>query len=152
MKRSQAAVLALLTLLLGSILAGCGSQPQTAEAFFKGSLNFAPPANSMRDFQGERSDAFPAFLTRGSAHYIADAAFFAALTQDTKFFVLNDANRPIHETDCRDLPGDFTYWTSEPISTNGKVCYTGTFMPYRHFIIWDAATGDTRHFFDTIRQ
>lgn len=139
-------------ILLIVLLTGCGTGGgMSSKEFFKGYLNLEPPPKGISDFSGESEDRFPVFLSRGYYKYRADPSYFEALVEHAKFFETSETNERIHQVQCSEIPQDFSYWTSEVINTQGKVCYKGTFVPYIHYIIYDPTTQRVYHFFEGTR-
>ncbi len=142
-------------IILHMILVGCRVENRmTVETFYLRSLNLDQIPREVSDLQGEGSDSFPEFLSKGYFRYKADPMYFETLEKHTRFAQNSEFNDPVHRVTCRgdEMPKDYTYWTQERVQLENRQCFTGTFFPYVHYIIYNTNTKEVLHFVTAMRD
>jgi len=121
-------------------------------------LNLDPPAE-ISDLHAEGRLMFPDFLSQAYFTYKAEHTYFNILQNHDKFFRTAEQhkldasyNERIHVVSCNSLPQDFSYWTKDNVDLTDKQCYTGTFFPYIHYLVYDPKTGQVQHFVEGMRD
>ena len=111
-----------------------------------------PP--SIREFKGDGLNAFPIFLSSGYFTYLAEPEYFDYLKAHNQFIEASEFNAQIHEVSCigPDFPDDFSGWTDEAIKVKEKTCFTGTFFPYIHYLLYDEDSQRVGHFVSGMRD
>ena len=109
---------------------------------------------SIRDFEGNGSNTFPVFLSSGYFTYIAAPEYFDDIKAYNQFIEPSEFNAQIHEVDCKgyDFEDDFSWWTDETVEIEEKICFTGTFFPYIHYLLYDEETQQVEHFVTGMRD
>jgi hypothetical protein len=119
----------------------------SVDFFFKAYLNMPQAPSGITDFSGTSADLFPVFLSSGFYQYNVDETYFDQITAYDNFFSDDSANSKIQETACTELPQQITSWPGIEIDVENKICYTGTFIPYIHYLILDPDTRTVYHFY-----
>lgn len=150
--------LLLLVLTSSVFLIGCSATvkvdaPMTLEQQYEEYLNLAVPESITID-AGVIKEGMPAFLTSAYFKYNAEADYFTTLANHNDFAELSEFNREIVETDCTapNFPDDFSSWTADAVSLDGKVCFEGIYFPYIHYLVYDPETEQVGHFVSGMRD
>ncbi len=137
------------------LLIGCDMPHDlSAKEFYLQTLNLDHVPAEVSDPSGSGSDAFPAFLSEGYLKYKAKPSYFEMLSKHNNFRVQSQMNQKVHRVQCDgpDMPKDYAYWTEEVINVKAKSCFGGLFFPYLHYMIYDPATLEVRHFITGVRD
>jgi hypothetical protein len=144
-------IIGLLSFVLLSVACNTEYKP-SAEQFFKGYLNLQPIPPGISDFSGTSQDTFPVLFSKGHVKYRASSSFFEFLVKHDRFFTTNPSNDQVHLVRC-----DRIYYGASSIDDElnqinfeNKICYEGTFIPYKHIIIYDPTTQLVDHLFYAI--
>jgi hypothetical protein len=129
-------------------------QAGNAEDLYQTYLNVTQLPPSIRELKGNGSNTFPVFLSSGYFTYIAEPEYFDYLKSHNRFIEASEFNTQIHEVSCigPEFSEDFSWWTDETIKVEEKICFTGTFFPYLHYLLYDEESHQVEHFVTGMRD
>jgi hypothetical protein len=124
------------------------------EDLYQTYLNLSQLPPSIRELEGKGANIFPVFLSSGYFTYKAEPDYFDYLKGHNQFIEASEFNVPIHEVSCTgdEFPEDISGWTDDTIKVEGKRCFTGTYFPYVHYLLYDEASQGVEHFVTGMRD
>lgn len=156
MRLARAGILALLALNCCCCAFPVETSPETV---YCTSLNLETLPPELNAFQGSGilySFPLPAFLSHGYFTYEAGADYFARLEAHRRFAVESEFNAPIQQVPCTALPSDFSFWEEDgfagPLDLANKECFTGTYVPFIHYLVYDPVSRQVWHFVEGMRD